>query len=209
MARKIDFTVMYATHEAFRRDLARITAAAAAGTVSTPQIRAGWENFKHQLHIHHTVEDSDLWPRLRRAVSRPQDLALVEEMVDEHAQIDPLLDAADTALTGPATTNLSAHLRELSAALNHHLTHEEEDALPLIQSALEPADWRAFTSQMARHQGIKGAAVYVPWVLDERSPAEQRRFLAAMPPPVRLINRIFWQPRYSQRNLWNTRIAPR
>jgi len=206
MTRKIDFTVMYATHQAFRRDLARITTAVTTGEAITPQVRAGWENFKCQLHIHHTVEDSDLWPRLRRAVSHPQHLALLDEMVAEHAQIDPLLDAVDTAMPRPAT-DLSGHLRELSAALNHHLTHEEQDALPLIESALKPSDWRAFTSQMRRHQGIRGAAVYVPWVLDETPPAEQRRFLAALPPPVRLINRIFWQPRYSRRNLWHSRTA--
>lgn len=30
----IDFTIMYATHDAFRRDLTRLAAAAAAGTAA-------------------------------------------------------------------------------------------------------------------------------------------------------------------------------
>ena len=56
----IDFTMMYVTHDAFRRDLARFKEASAAGTAHTPGVRAGWENFKAQLLLHHSVEDTDL-----------------------------------------------------------------------------------------------------------------------------------------------------
>lgn len=65
----VDLTVMYAAHDAFRRDLERLGDAAADGTAFTPQVRAGWDNFRHQLHIHHTAEDSDLWPRVERKVA--------------------------------------------------------------------------------------------------------------------------------------------
>src|SRR5881394_1749001 len=92
----IDFTVMYATHDAFRRDLERLEAAAAAGKAGTPEVRAGWESFKSQLIVHHTVEDAYLWPRLRSAVAgRPDDLALLDDMEAEHARIDPLLAAVE------------------------------------------------------------------------------------------------------------------
>jgi hypothetical protein len=91
----IDFTMMHATHDAFRRDLARLAAASAAGTAHAPGVRAGWENFNAQLLLHHSVEDTDLWPRVRRAAAgRPAGHALLEEMAAEHAQIDPLLAAA-------------------------------------------------------------------------------------------------------------------
>jgi hemerythrin-like domain-containing protein len=154
--------MMYATHDAFRRDLERLTAAAAAGTADTPAVRAGWENFKTQLLLHHSVEDSDLWPRVQHAVAdRPGDLALLAEMEAEHAQIDPLLAGVDAALSGRAA-NLTRPAQELSSALGAHLTHEEENALPLIQSVLTRADWRAFAGQMRRRQGVKGAAIYIP-----------------------------------------------
>jgi len=198
----IDFTMMYATHDAFRSDLDRLAAAVAAGKASTPRVRAGWENFETQLLIHHSVEDSHLWPPLRRAVAgRPGDLALLDQIQAEHAQIDPLLAAVDDALSGNGG-NPAWPVRDLSAALARHLTHEEQAALPLIQSVLTPADWRAFAGQMRRRQGIKGAAVYVPWVLDGTSRSRQRDFLAQLPNPVRLISRLLWQPRYQQRNLW-------
>lgn len=201
-AEAIDFTMMYVTHDAFRRDLGRFTATSAAGTAHAPGVRAGWENFKAQLLLHHSVEDTHLWPRVRRATAgRPAGLALLDEMEAEHAQIDPLLAAADDALAGSAS-NLAGHVAELASALEWHLRHEEEAALPLIQSVCTPADWRAFAGAMRRRQGIKGAAIYVPWILDGSAPDGQRRFLAALPAPVRVISRLLWEPRYRRRGLW-------
>jgi iron-sulfur cluster repair protein YtfE (RIC family) len=184
----IDFTMMYATHDAFRRDLGRFTAAAAAGTADAAGVRAGWENFKSQLLLHHSVEDTRLWPRVRRAAAgRPEGLVLLDEMEAEHAQIDPLLAAVDHALAGSASS-LAAHVGELASALQWHLKHEEEAALPLIQSVCGPADWRSFAAEMRRRQGVRGAAIYVPWVLDGAEPDSRQRFLAALPPPVRMIS---------------------
>jgi iron-sulfur cluster repair protein YtfE (RIC family) len=200
-AEAIDFTMMYVTHDAFRRDLGRFTAASAAGTAHAPGVRAGWENFKAQLLLHHSVEDTHLWPRVRRATAgRPAGLALLDEMEAEHAQIDPLLAAVDDALAGSASS-LAGHVAELASALEWHLRHEEESALPLIQSVCTPADWRAFAGAMRRRQGIKGAAIYVPWILDGAAPDGQRRFLAALPAPVRVMSRLLWEPRYRRRGL--------
>jgi Hemerythrin HHE cation binding domain len=199
----IDFTMMYVTHDALRRDLGRLTSAAAAGTARSPAVRAGWENFKAQLHLHHTVEDDDLWPRLYTAVAdRPDAVALLQEMEAEHAVLDPLLAAVDDALTGRLNQPLDPRLQELAGALDAHLTHEEDRALPLIQSVLTLEDWRGFAKAMARAQGVKGAAVYVPWIVDGASAAERKRFFAALPGPVRVINRLLWEPRYRQRGLW-------
>jgi hypothetical protein len=203
-AETIDFTMMYVTHDAFRRDLGRFTAASAAGTADTPGVRAGWENFKAQLLLHHSVEDTDLWPRVRRAAAgRAADLALLDEMEAEHAQIDPLLAAVDGALDGSGQ-DLAAHAATLASALQWHLKHEEDAALPLIQSVCTLEDWRAFADQMRRRQGVKGAAIYVPWILDGAAPNGQQRFLAALPAPVRLISRLVWEPRYRRQGLWKT-----
>jgi iron-sulfur cluster repair protein YtfE (RIC family) len=199
----IDFTMMYVTHDALRRDLGRLTTAAAAGKARTATVRAGWENFKTQLHIHHTVEDDDLWPRLYRAVAdQPTELALLEAMEAEHAVLDPLLSAVDEALTSRPEEPLDKRLQDLAAALDGHLKHEENSALPLIQSVLTSEDWRGFAKSMARAQGVKGAAVYVPWIVDGATTAERKRFFSALPAPVRVINRLVWEPRYRHRGLW-------
>ncbi|MFD8307436.1 hemerythrin domain-containing protein [Streptomyces sp. NPDC059690] len=198
----IDFTAMYASHDAFRRDLERLARAVAAGRADTPGVRAGWENFTRQLHIHHTAEDGELWPRVReRAAGRPRDLALLDEMEEEHSRIDPLLAAVDTALRdrAPELPDLVAALR---ATLDDHLKHEEDSALPLMQDVLTAADWAAFTGRMRQTQGLRGASVFVPWIVDGAPPADRAAFLGAVPPPVRILNRLLWQGSYRRRGLW-------
>jgi hypothetical protein len=54
---------------------------------------------------------------------------------------------------------------------------------------------------MRRRQRYKGAAIYVPWLLDDVNPAERKRVLAAFPAPARLINKLLWEPRYRHQNL--------
>lgn len=193
---EIDFTLMYVTHDAFRRNLVRLGDAVDTGRTDTPGFRADWSNFKRQLEVHHTVEDTVLWPRVTAAVAaRPGDAALMRAMEAEHACLDPLLDAVDQAI-GPPGTALAERIADLAAALNGHMTHEEEKALPLIQEVLIPEDWDAFRRAMARRQGPSGAAAYVPWVLDGATPDQRHRFLAAMPAPVRVINDLLWERRY-------------
>jgi hypothetical protein len=70
-------------------------------------------------------------------VGRQGDLALLDQMQAEHAQIDPLLAAVDDALAGNGGSP-ARPVRDLSAALAQHLTHEQQAALPLILSARRP-----------------------------------------------------------------------
>ena len=198
---KIDFTVMYVTHDAFRRDLDRLAAAAAERRTGTRGVRAGWENFKNQLDVHHSVEDAALWPRVERAVAGQADRELLAEMRAEHAQLHPPLAAVDQAMRRSAA-DLTPLVQELSAVLGQHMRHEENSALPLIQEVLTPGDWSAFRRAMARRQGPRGAAMYVPWVTEGLGDEERRRFLRMMGPPVPVINRLFWQARYDKRDLW-------
>ncbi|MEU6585293.1 hemerythrin domain-containing protein [Nocardia sp. NPDC046763] len=198
----IDFTPMYATHNAFRRDLGRLREAADAGRMDAPGVRAGWANFKRQLDVHHSVEDVVLWPALHRAVAgRPVELALIADMEAEHAHLDPLLASVDSAIAHRAP-DLGARVLELAEVLGNHMRHEEIAALPLIQQELTAADWAAFRSAMARRQGPSGAAVYIPWILDDVTPEERRAFLAAMPAPVGILNRVAFQPLYRRSRLW-------
>src|SRR5262252_9293921 len=97
-----DMTMMYAMHDALRRELVRI-ARVTANRQQDPQqmlgTAVGWEMFKSYLRVHHTSEDDALWPVMSRELaSRPDDLALVDAMETEHAAIDPLLNAIDAAI---------------------------------------------------------------------------------------------------------------
>lgn len=202
---RINFTEMYVTHDGFRRDLERFAAAAAAGKADSPQVRDGWANFKRQLHVHHTVEDKDLWPQLAAKVhakNNPEDVALVADMEAEHAALEPALASVDKALQENAS-DLPEKVEELRAVLEKHLTHEEEAALPLIQRELTPKDWKKFRGGMARAQKLNGAAVWIPWITDGMTETDAKKFLARMPPPLRLLYKLSWENRYRNRNMWS------
>ncbi|WP_227979683.1 hemerythrin domain-containing protein [Nocardia spumae] len=198
----IDFAVMYATHDAFRRDLARLATAAGQGETDRPGVRAGWENFTRQLDVHHTVEDAVLWPRVLTALTdRPRDRELMAAMEAEHAALHPALDSVEEGFRRP-TRDLAERVDTLARILGDHMEHEESSALPLIQEVLTTKDWGDFRGAMARKQGPSGAAVYVPWVLDGATPRQRHTFLAAMPRPVSMINTALWERRYRNRNWW-------
>ena len=99
----VDFTLMYAAHDAFERDLRRLAAAAAADRAADPAVRAGWLTFKRQLHIHHSTVDAWLWPRLREKATPAADAAVLDQMKAEHARIDPLMDQSDASINGGTT----------------------------------------------------------------------------------------------------------
>jgi iron-sulfur cluster repair protein YtfE (RIC family) len=199
----LDFTLMYAAHDAFRRDLGRLTAAAQEGRGADPAVLAGWDVFTRQLDLHHLAEDAALWPQMRdKLAARPDDLALLDEMEAEHANIDPLLDNVDAVLGDSDPVRLREHAANLSAALNHHLDHEESAALPLVAEVLDADGWNALAVDMRRRQGMKGAAVFFPWLLDE-APADRRHhILGLLPPPVRILYRLVWRPRYAPARQW-------
>ncbi|MEV5828804.1 hypothetical protein AB0L25_24905 [Spirillospora sp. NPDC052242] len=39
-------------------------------------------------------------------------------------------------------------------------------------------------------------------MIDGIRPTDRSRFLAAMPPPGRVLNRLTWEPRYRKLRLW-------
>jgi len=202
----VDFTVMYAAHDAFDRDLTRLTEAVGSGRTADPAVRAGWATFKNQLHLHHTAEDVALWPALRQRVTEPARIAVLDAMEAEHARIDPLLAQVDAALAAghgagagqPATASAA----ELADVLTGHMAHEEDEALPLVAAHLGPAGWAAFGRRAARDQGLLGAAEFFPWMLDGAPADTTRRLLGMLPPPARLLYRAVWRPAYARRPRW-------
>ncbi|MFB4310271.1 hemerythrin domain-containing protein [Actinomadura sp. GTD37] len=198
-------TLLYAAHDAFRRDLDRLAAAVAAGKGGAAHVRAGWDNLTDQLRMHHDLEDRLLWPRVERAVAgRPAERAVLAEMRAEHARIAPLAARVDAALAGgpPQDGAAVAAVRDLREALEAHLRHEEAAALPLAEAALEAGEWRALAADAAGRCAA-GAPLFVPWVVDGIAPVDRSRFLTALPGPVRDRNRVLWEPRYRKRRLWS------
>jgi iron-sulfur cluster repair protein YtfE (RIC family) len=207
----LDLTLMIAFHDAFRRDLGHLAHAASRHPAELDEpnrrtaVQAGWELFKTELHIHHTAEDADLWPRIRTHLAdRPDDLDLLQAMQDEHARIDPLLAGVDGAFADHdgGHQRLGDTVDALAGELHRHLRHEERDALPLMDQSLTQAEWQAFGNDQRRRIGIRGAAQLFPWLLDEASPEQIKALLAALPPPLRVVYRRIWRPRYARHDHW-------
>ena len=187
----VDMTMMYLMHHAFRRDLAAFAAAAAATPVADREAWAAlavrWELFSSALHHHHTGEDTGLWPLL---VERTDDdgRAVLRAMEDEHARIDPILEACATGFARLAThpdeearAALAVRLVAGRERLAEHLRHEETEAIAIIQQVLTPAEWERLDEEVFK-EGITFSRIValVPWVLHE-VPGPVRRQLFAQP----------------------------
>jgi iron-sulfur cluster repair protein YtfE (RIC family) len=201
---KVDFTLMYAVHDAFHRDLRYLATAVEADQTADPAVRAGWATFKNQLHVHHTAEDTSLWPPLRQKVTRPGETAVLDAMEAEHARIDPLLAQVDTSLAAPGHPGLADNAAALAQTLADHMRHEENQALPFVEAHLGPAGWAAFRNATGKIQGLRGGAEFFPWMLDGASADTSKRVLSTLPPPARLLYRAAWRPRYARTPRWDT-----
>ena len=89
-------------------------------------------------------------------------------------------------------------IEQLSAGLATHMRHEESAALPLVEAHLDTAGWAAFTRHIRRTQGLRGGAVFFPWLLDDAPTTTRDPVLNLLPPPVRLLYRRVWAPRYQR-----------
>ncbi|HEY5833682.1 hemerythrin domain-containing protein [Streptomyces sp.] len=200
---RLDFTMMYAVHDAFRRDLALLVAATDPRTGSLRAFKEGWATFKYYLTIHHTAEDASLWPPIRRkAGSDPERVALLDAMESEHAVLDPLMDSIDAQLAAGDTARLRETVEELSTALLGHLDHEEVKGLPLIDAVLNEKEWDDFGEEQRNQVGTKGAAQFFPWLLDGAADSTEEKVLGLVPPPIRFLYRKQWRPRYLKRSPW-------
>jgi hypothetical protein len=202
-AGKVDFTFMYAAHDAFSRDLRRLAAAAGSGRIADPAVRTGWATFKKQLHIHHTAEDRWLWPALRDKVTRPDEVSVLDAMEAEHLGLDPLLSRVDASLTATGLAGLTENAGALASALAAHMEHEEDHALPLVEQHLGPEGWAAFGKAAGKSGGLRGAAELFPWILDGAPADTSTRLLGMLPPPARLLYRALWRPGYARTPRWD------
>jgi iron-sulfur cluster repair protein YtfE (RIC family) len=207
MGSKIDMTMMYAMHDALRRELERIARVTARIDDDPRRLlgaAVGWAMFKSYLHAHHIAEDETVWAVMERLLAdRPDDLALLAAMESEHASIDALLGAVDAAVadrdSGPQ--RLGDVVDALAAGLGGHLRHEETEALPLIDVTLTEQQWQRLGQRQAELIGAD-APRYLPWLLDDMDPARVTAVLSRIPAPFRVAYRDEWQARYAGLRLW-------
>ena len=213
MEYKLDMSMMFAIHDALRRELVQVTRIARVPDDDPgPLLRAalGWELFKKFLTVHHTTEDDVLWPTLRAQVAaQPDRLALADALEGEHAVIEPLLTAIDAAAADPdyGYQRLGDITDELVVKLTAHLTHEENDGLALIDASLTPQQWQRF-AQVHGERLTGDASMYMPWLLNGASPQILDAVLSKFPPPLLAAYRDQWAPAYAALDIWPVSRRP-
>ncbi|MGH3270991.1 MAG: hemerythrin domain-containing protein [Trebonia sp.] len=214
MEYQLDMSMMFAMHDALRRELVQVGRIARLRDDHPGELlRAalGWELFKKFLLVHHQSEDDTLWPTLRTNVAgQPDRVALADALEAEHAVIEPLLTAIDAAAADPdyGYQRLGDIVDELATKLSAHLSHEETDGLPLIDVSLTAQEWQRFAQVHAER--IRGdAPMYMPWLLNGASPQTLDAVLGKFPPPLLNAFREQWGPRYAGLDIWNARLPGR
>ena len=194
---RVDFTMMYVAHDAFNRDLARLIRAVAGGSATSAAAKATWDTFDKQLHTHHSTEDTSLWPRVRKAATGKDEIAILDAMEHEHQLLDPLIERDDESLRQGTQVSLAHQLGELASTLAAHMRQEEDAALPLVERRIGKPGWDDFGKDIRHAQGgIRAGAQYLPWVLDDAPEPARMTVLRVLPPPARLLYREVWEPGY-------------
>jgi iron-sulfur cluster repair protein YtfE (RIC family) len=209
------FTIVYLIHEAFRRDLGRLSAAVRAPAVSqgrARQLAAHWAFIDDQLHHHHLVEDASLWPLVRPKLSGSDDqLAVLADMEAQHVTLVPMCAAIGERFAAfanspddAAGTQLGDDLNALATELASHLDDEETRGFPVVDQALSFEEFESFGKATAKAVGMRGSARFFPWIFDGADAVERTAVLSMPPPPVRVLCARVWEPRYQKRvaTLW-------
>jgi iron-sulfur cluster repair protein YtfE (RIC family) len=204
-----DLELMNVLHDAFRRDVARLARTAAHAGDDGPEARAalllGWHGFKRELHHHHQIEDTHIWPLMRHKLAgRPDDVAVLDAMEAEHSLIDPALEAVEDELTDAHGDRgvLADRIDDLAGILHAHLAHEESDALPLIRQTITAREWSSLNRSAMRGMSYRWISELVPWVVDGLDRPREDVALRAIPAPLRVLHRYRWQPRYERQRRW-------
>ena len=207
-----DHTGMYVMHHAFRRDLARFTAAIALtplGAVETWSALSGrWARFTRVLHEHHHAEDEHYWPALEEAVAArgtDSDRAEVEAMSTEHAAIDPALATLTTAFHAMVQHPCDDHrhaleirLAGLREVLGAHLAHEETTVLPIVQRVMDDEEFARVERAVEKSYPTRDAAFLIAWVADGLPIEARERILTQGGPVFRILYAVVRRP-YARR----------
>lgn len=204
------FTIVYLIHEAFRRDLSRLSEAVGAPDVDATrarQLQAHWAFIDEQLHHHHQVEDASLWPLVRpKLAGRQGDLTVFDDMEAQHLTLEPKCKAITAGFASfvrePAATtggDLAGSIDSLRTGLGAHLDDEETRCFPVVDDALDQEEFESFGKATAKAVGMRGSARFFPWIFDGAAPVERQAVLSMPPPPVRILCTYVWEPRYKRR----------
>jgi hypothetical protein len=68
--------------------------------------------------------------------------------------------------------------------------------------ALTAAEWRGVGRKMASKNGMAAGSEMFAWILDGADPEHAAATLGQLPPPLRLLYRAIWKPRFERTPRW-------
>jgi hemerythrin-like domain-containing protein len=153
------------------------------------------------LHMHHTTEDDLVWPRLveRAGLDRPK----VERMEEQHHQIDVAVaevrQAGGAWLASPSDATAAAladRVRAFLGVLEPHLDEEEREVVPLIDRYLSADEWEQVGKEAFDKFTPAQRWIATGQLVEVATPEETALMFAKLPPPVKLLWRLFGQRKY-------------
>lgn len=186
-------------HNAVRRDLARLSAALESFPAGDRARAAGlltaYRNLHRELTRHHEGEDTHIWPML---TGFGADAALLESMVSEHEAMAAALGTTLGALehlasdaSADAAREAKAQVATLTEVVERHLSHEEADLEPLIESHVDTPEWKAVEKKL-RGGSITDAGLFFAWLTDGMPEPDCAFLKTLIPAPVTfLLPRLF------------------
>jgi hemerythrin-like domain-containing protein len=147
------------------------------------------------LHKHHNGEDASIFATLRER--KPEIKRDIETLEAEHAQINPVLDAATDKATPLAER--ARTLKELHTLINAHLDREERVAVPEITTCITRAEWKALADGTLKETPRKRMPLVFGWLASAGSEQLKADALAAVPAIPRTLFRLIWWPAYQRR----------
>jgi hemerythrin-like domain-containing protein len=147
-------------------------------------------------HFHHSSEDDYFWPAIEKNGANP---ALLEPLVEEHRQIDPLLDETQAAFTalkgGPPNGGSLEPLGELVGRFKEdmlgHLDHEEPIFFPLLNEFMPDDESEKIATVLAKKAPRKGISWLMGSVEYGMTNDQAGEFLSTFPKPIQWLHPLF------------------
>ena len=181
---------MLIAHDVFRREFALVPGlvrGVVAGDRDRAQIIGDHiQGATSVLHIHHVLEDDNVWPLLLDRCGESV-ASLVKLMEGQHHQIATLIPQVDEALSvwrdSPTVESRQALvdvLDRLIPALKEHLSTEEERVVPLMEQHITAAEWKDFLEKESAAVDPEHLPLMLGMLMYEGDPESIEQVIATM-----------------------------
>lgn len=202
----VDTFEMPMIHRVLRRELGKLPGlvrSASGNPARAAQVAAFGTETLEFLHVHHHGEDELLWPVLKPRV--PQAAELIDRLEAQHGEVSAALtgikqELAAWSLSADASSGeqLAQHAEAMNATLLAHLDEEESQLLPLAGQHITQPEWNKLGEHGFGAVPPKRRLYVLGNILADATPQERTKFMRAVPPPARVMFKLFGEKQYAK-----------